>query len=224
MKCCKINNGYTVFELSGSPPALCSPSFLITNDRSPSFSNKTRQRPNTLPVEKVTSPMRTENASALCYTTATETAKSKNEFLSKARNSKSLEDTVNMLRSNTSARSKEVAHSGKVSVSPARSESLASRRSSRSSTPNITPIKSEILTPNSTPCSSPSKSPCTTPVCRSSKISKLGKKNRCLFSRHDEVLTRWHDGLYYLGKILKVSLRLVFVSVVRIVGVPSKFM
>lgn len=189
--------------VSGTPPALYPTSSIFSDIKTNSCVSRQPERPNTLPVDKCASPKKNENASDHCYIKATETAKSKNEQLSKVRSRKSLEETVNMLRRNTSAKAKEMSL---AKLSPARSESRTSRRSSRSSTPNISPIKSEILTPNSTPCSSPSKSPCTTPVCRAPKTKKHQKKKKYLFSRNDEVLARWHDGLYYLGKILKVML------------------
>ncbi|XP_060567350.1 uncharacterized protein LOC132726099 [Ruditapes philippinarum] len=195
----------TTNKISGNPAttALHTPVFIQSDSKLSSSFNKPLERPKTLPVEASENLKKVEEQ---CYSKATVTAKNKNEQLSKIKGKKSLEETVNMLRRNTSAKCKETSH-GKVSLTPSRSDSRTSRRSSRSSTPNMSPIKSEILTPNSTPCSSPTKSPCTTPVCTGggTKVKKISKKKKYLFSRNDEVLARWHDGLYYLGNILRID-------------------
>lgn len=118
----------------------------------------------------------------------------------------SLEETVNMLRqSYHKARDQNYS---KHSLSPSQSESRSSRRSSRSTTPNVTPVKTDILTPCSTPSSSPDKTPCPSPTTEG--VSRMRKKKNqrgaksYLFAKNDEVLARWHDGRFYLGKILKV--------------------
>lgn len=127
----------------------------------------------------------------------------------------SLEETVNMLRQSSAHKARDRdQHNNKHSVSPSQSESRSSRRSSRSSTPNVTPIKTDLLTPCSTPCSSPDKSPCASPTTSSGRF--LGKKKKSqvkyLFAKNDEVLARWHDGRFYLGKILKVWSMLIYVA------------
>ncbi|XP_053380019.1 uncharacterized protein LOC128548687 [Mercenaria mercenaria] len=116
-------------KVSGTPTALNSPAIISSDSKSSTCFNKPLERPNTLPVNKCDSPRKCENLSDHCYTKATETAKTKNEQMSKSRSKKSLEETVNMLRRNTSAKCKEITH-GKLSLTPSRSESRTSRRSS----------------------------------------------------------------------------------------------
>ncbi|XP_052790457.1 uncharacterized protein LOC128224585 [Mya arenaria] len=110
----------------------------------------------------------------------------------------SLEETVNMLRKSSANKYKDLVQN-KNNLSPSRSE-RSSRLSSRSSTPSFTPVKSvNVLTPSSEP-STPEKS-------LSGELVPYKKKKGkpYLFAKGDDVSARWHDGRFYLGKILKID-------------------
>ncbi|WAR31080.1 MTF2-like protein [Mya arenaria] len=110
----------------------------------------------------------------------------------------SLEETVNMLRKSSANKYKDLVQN-KNNLSPSRSE-RSSRLSSRSSTPSVTPVKSvNVLTPSSEP-STPEKS-------LSGELVPYKKKKGkpYLFAKGDDVSARWHDGRFYLGKILKLK-------------------
>ncbi|KAL4218580.1 PHD finger protein 19 [Mactra antiquata] len=207
-----LNKTINTRQISGVPP----PMYSTTAITDTSSFNKLSQRPSSLTISRNDSSRCNDSKLERCYAKATETARNRRSDLRmehshdrddldsgkdgtiKKGNRKSLEETVNMLRKNkVTPRVKD--DEQMMSLSP----SQVSRRSSRSSTVNNSPFKSEILTPSSSPCSSSSRSLCSSPT--SSGSSRLKKSRNYLFGRSDEVLARWHDGLYYLGKILKIN-------------------
>lgn len=191
-----LHKHHSTSKLSGTSAALhaSSPSHSSpAGTHSPR--SKTQSRPKTLPGISCTGPGQSDSLEDHCCTKAEKT-----ESMCKSNSRRNLEETVNMLRNQMGQKPK------KFSLSPARSDSRTSRRSSRSSTPNVSPIKSEILTPSTTPCSSRSKSPCTVPSGLGGRGRGGDKKTKnYLFAKHDKVLAQWHDGLFYLGKILKID-------------------
>ena len=128
----------------------------------------------------------------------------------KIKDKRTLSETVDMLRHASSLNGVSVLKNNsfsKKTLTP--SDDHSSRNSSRSVTPNVTPIKSEVLTPSCTPCSTPKKSPSCSPAPSLDRIpvTRLKREQKYLFQKGHDVLAQWHDGLYYLGSILKVRER-----------------
>lgn len=171
-------------------------------------------RPNTLSISNSSSAQGinkiTSNQSALDSSTSYHYQGENNSQFTKLKTKRTLAETVDMLRHTSNLNGLSVFKYNsfkKKTLTPSDDQSrVSSRNSSRSNSPSITPIKSEVLTPSCTPCSTPRKSPSCSPSPSLDKVAvtRLKGDQKYLFRKGDKVLAQWHDGLYYLGIILKV--------------------
>ena len=208
---------YVAFLFPGSLPATPTPSTSDMGFFSPS------PRPNTLSINSNNNSTTTQGITQTSSQSALDSqapdasgnsVKIENESdsqLIKMKNKRTLAETVDLLRHSSNMNGMSVFKNNslkKKTLTPSDDQSrVSSRNSSRSSSPNITPIKSEVLTPSCTPCSTPKKSPSCSPSPSLDRmaVTKIRKDQKYLFMKGDTVLAQWHDGLYYLGKILRVE-------------------
>ena len=205
------------FLFSGSLPATPTPS---TSDMGFFCSSP---RPNTLSINSNSNSSSTQGTTDTSSQSALDSSipntsghclEQENENSSqftKMKSKRTLAETVDLLRHSSNLNGISVFKKNSLkekTLTPSDDQSRnSSRNSSRSGSPNITPIKSEVLTPSCTPCSTPKKSPsCSpSPSLDRAPVTKINKDQKYLFRKGDTVLAQWHDGLYYLGKILKVK-------------------